>query len=332
MKALVTGGGGFLGRYIVEQLLARGDTVSILARGHYPGLAVRGVTCHQGELTDPGLAVAACDGVDAVFHVAAKADFWGHPDDFRRVNVTGTEVLLTASQAQGVGKFIYTSTPSVVFGGEDLCGVDESTPYPAWYLGLYPETKAIAEQIVLANNGINGQYTCALRPHLIWGPDDPHLLPRLLARARRGRLVQVGTGKNRVDMTYVDNAAAAHLLAAENLRTSQTAAGQAYFISDGVPVVLWDWVAALLRELNLPPVRRHVSYRTAYAAGAILECASRLLPGHPEPPMTRFVAGQLAHDHWFDLTAARRDLGYAPPVPPEEAMARTLAWLRSSHY
>jgi nucleoside-diphosphate-sugar epimerase len=131
-------------------------------------------------------------------------------------------------------------------------------------------------------------------------------------------------------MTYVDNAAAAHLLAAENLRTSQTAAGKAYFISDGEPVVLWDWVAALLREQHLPPVRRRVSYGTAYAVGAVLECASRLWPGHPEPAMTRFIAGQLAHDHWFDLAAARRDLGYAPPVPPAVAMARTLAWLRSS--
>jgi nucleoside-diphosphate-sugar epimerase len=152
----------------------------------------------------------------------------------------------------------------------------------------------------------------------------------LLDRARRGRLIQVGTGTNRVDMTYVDNAAAAHLLAAENLRTSQTAAGKAYFISDGSPVVLWDWVAGLLRELALPPVRRRVSYRMAYTVGAILEGASRLLPGHPEPAMTRFIAGQLAHDHWFDVSAARRDLGYAPPVPPEETMARTLAWLRNS--
>jgi len=326
---LVTGGGGFLGGALVRRLRElRCGEIRSLGRTAQPGLAALGVKAMCGDLRDAATAAAACRGCTVVFHVAAKAGVWGAEKDFHAVNVLGTGNMLSAARAAGVAAFVHTSSPSAAYDPcHDAPGMDETAPPPRRFLAAYPASKAKAEAEVLAAS-TPGMPTAALRPHLIWGPGDHHLLPRLLERARRGRLIQVGNGKNRVDMTYVDNAAAAHLLAAENLRGSQTAAGRAYFISDGEPVVLWEWVAALLRELGIPPIRRRISFRTAYLLGATLEMGARLLPGCPEPPMTRFIAGQLAHDHWFDLAAARRDLGYAPVVAPDVAMARTLAWLR----
>jgi nucleoside-diphosphate-sugar epimerase len=264
--------------------------------------------------------------VDAVFHVAAKADFWGHPDDFYRANVRGTEVLLTASQAQGVGKFIYTSTPSVVFGGRDICGVDESAPYPAWYLGLYPETKAIAEQTVLANNGVNGQATCSLRPHLVYGPRDRHIVPILIERARAGRLTRIGDTDPIVDVTYVVNAAAAHLQACDALTPDSPVAGSAYFISDGEPVYMWDWIDDLLSRLGVAYALQQKPYALAMAAASLMEAAWTLAPLRGAPPLTRFMVANFATSHYYDIAAARRDFGYAPTITGDTAMKLTVGY------
>ncbi len=375
---LVTGGTGFLGRRLVERLLAQGRAVTVLGRTPAPELAARGVRFIRASLDDAPAVAAACAGVESVFHVAAKVGVWGRYEEFFRTNVLGTRALLAGCRAHGVWRFVHTSTPSVVYNGRALAGADESLPLTTDCPSAYPLTKAIAEGEVLAAD-CAALRTVALRPHLIWGVGDPHLVPRVLARARAGRLRIVGDGRNRVDMVHVENAVDAHLLAEAALAGSQerhagdererqaqsaedaprkpgagrreaeiaaaprrfpssagspapsapAAAGRAYFITNGEPVVLWAWINDLLRALGEPPVTRRVSLRTAAAIGAACELAWRTLPLKGEPPMTRFVAAELAKDHWFDIGAARRDLGYAPRVTMAEGTAELVRALRA---
>jgi len=326
-RALVTGGGGFLGRYIVEQLLARGDAVTVFSRGSYPGLEQLGAGVIRGDLADAGAVREACDGCDIVYHVAAKAGLWGPWDDFYRANVTGTENVIAACRAQGVRKLVYTSSPSVIFDGSDQLGVDESAPYPDRYESPYPETKAIGEQCVIDANS-DALLTTSLRPHLIFGPRDNHLLPSLLAKARQGRVPQVGDGTNMVDLTYVEDAARAHLLAADALAPGSPVAGRCYFISQDEPVALWPWVQDLLARLDIPPVRLRIPLGLARAAGGALATVYRAGNLSGEPPLTPFLASELAQNHFYDISAARADFGYAPQFTMAQAKARTVAWLR----
>ena len=232
LKALVTGGGGFLGLAVVEQLLARGDQVRSFARGPYPGLADLGVEVRRGDLRDAQAVEQACAGCDVVFHVAAKAGIWGRYAAYYEPNVRGTQNVLAACREHGVHRLVYTSSPSVVFDGRSMEGVDESVPYPQRQHSHYAATKALGEQAVLAANGTTLR-TLALRPHLIWGPRDNHLVPRIVSRGRAGTLRRVGDGTNKVDTTYIENAARAHLLAADALATNPRAAGRPFFISQG---------------------------------------------------------------------------------------------------
>ena len=326
MHALVTGAGGFLGQYIVEQLVARGDRVRALARSRYPAIEALGVEMVQADIQDAAAIEKACQGIDCVFHVAAIAGIWGPWRNYFGINVVGTRNVLAGCLAANVPRLIYTSSPSVTFAGKDQCGVDESAPYPARWLAHYPHSKALAEQSMLAAND-ERLATCALRPHLIWGPRDQHLIPRLLERARRGQLRQVGGGSNRVDAVYVENAAAAHLLAADALRPGAPHAGKAYFISNDEPVNCWQWINEILALADLPPVCRRISYRAAYAAGAMLEGLWTALGRTDEPRMTRFLASQLATSHYFDISAAKRDFGYQPEVSMAEGMQRLKSWL-----
>lgn len=329
MHALVTGAGGFLGRYIVEQLVARGDRVRSLARGRYPELDALSVEAIQGDIQDEAAVSEACRGVDTVFHVAAVAGIWGPWRHYFGTNTLGTRNVIAACRQQGVARLVFTSSPSVTFAGRDQCGASESAPYPKRWLCHYPHTKAIAEQEVLAANGRDGLATCSLRPHLIWGPRDQHLIPRLIDRARRGQLRQVGNGQNLIDAVYVENAAAAHLLAADSLRLDSPVAGRAYFITNGEPVNCWQWINEILALAGLSPVTRQISQPAAYAAGAMLEGLWSVLGRTDEPRMTRFLAAQLATSHYFDITAARRDFGYEPQVNMAEGMQRLGEWLTS---
>lgn len=325
---LVTGGGGFLGRAIVKRLLSEGRHVRVVGRTPQPDLEKLGVEFVRGDLADSAVANRVVEGCETVFHVAAKAGVWGSYSDFYDANVLATHLLQTAALKAGVRYFIHTSTPSVVFNGRPLAGADESLPYTTKKIcpAAYPVTKAIAEDIVLSADTENFR-TCALRPHLIWGVGDNHLVPRVVARAKAGRLRMVGPGTNRVDMTHVDNVAHAHLLA-EKALVSGVARGKAYFLSDDAPVPLWEWVNGLLRRLDLPTVTRRVPVPVAYAAGAAAEAVWKLFKKSGEPPMTRFVAVELAKDHWFDISAAKRDLGYAPVVDNEKALADLAAWMK----
>ncbi len=329
MKALVTGAGGFLGLYIVEQLVARGDQVRTFCRGKYAELDQLGVETIRGDICNREETVAACQGVDVVFHVAAIAGIGGRWQEFYDINVLGTRHILEGCRTHGVGRLVYTSSPSVTFDGADQEGVDESAPYPERFLAHYPHSKSIAEGEVLAANGSDGVLTCALRPHLIWGPRDRHLIPRLLARARSGRLRRVGEGKNLVDMIYVENAAEAHLQAGDVLRDGSPVAGRAYFLSQGEPVNCWQWINEILALADIPPVKKSISASAAYKVGAVLEAIYRVLGLKGEPPMTRFLAAQLSTHHYFDITRARQDFGYNPSVSTEEGMRRLGAELKS---
>jgi 2-alkyl-3-oxoalkanoate reductase len=330
MNALVTGGGGFLGQAIVERLIARGDTVTSFARGDYPQLRALGVNVFQGDLSDAGAVERAALGCDIVFHVAAKPGIWGPYQEYYRTNVIGTENVVAACRACGITRLVFTSTPSVVFDGKDQEGIDESAPYPEHYHAYYPQTKAMAERLVLQAND-NRLATVALRPHLIWGPGDNHLVPRILARARAGMLRRIGRRDNRVDCVYIDNAADAHLLAADRLWPGAPIARKAYFLSQGEPWPLWDLVNAILKCADLPPVTRTVPASVAYAAGWAFEMAYCLLGLTNEPRMTRFLARELSTSHWFNIGAARRDLGYAPAVSIEEGLRRLRESLCSSN-
>lgn len=325
--ALVTGGGGFLGGAIVRRLVERGWGVRSFSRGRYPDLERLGVDCRRGDLADARAVSQAVAGADVVFHVAAKAGVWGPYREYYEANVVGTRNVLEACRAHGVRKLVHTSSPSVVHSGDDIEGGDESLPYPDHFEAPYPETKAMAEQEVLASSD-RDLATVALRPHLIWGPGDTQLVPRIVERGRSGALKLVDGGRKLVDSVYVDNAVDAHLLAAERLTPGAPCAGRAYFISNGEPVPVGELINRILAAAAVPPVTSSVPMGAAVAVGVVLETVHRLLGRRGEPRMTRFLARQLATAHWFDLTAARRDLGYEPRVSLDEGFERLRAWLR----
>ncbi|MBN1395987.1 MAG: NAD-dependent epimerase/dehydratase family protein [Pirellulales bacterium] len=327
MNALVTGGGGFLGSYVVEQLVARGDRVRAICRKDCPRLDELGVETVRADLRDRPAVVAACRGMDVVFHVGGVSGFGGSWKHFYDNNTLATCHVVEGCLVHGVGRLVYTSSPSVTFDGRSQEGIDESAPYPRRWLCHYPHSKALAERHVLDGNGRNGMLTCALRPHLIWGPRDRNLVPRLLADARRGRLCRVGDGANLIDTVYVENAAAAHLLAADALRPGSPAAGRAYFISQGEPVNCWRWIDDVLALAGLPPVRKSISARAAWLSGLFYETYYRLFRRSEEPPMNRFIAAQLSTSHYYDITRARRDLGYSPKISIAEGMRRLAAAL-----
>ena len=319
MKALVTGGGGFLGGTIVRRLVERGDEVRSLSRGEYPILGELGVEAHRGDVGDPEVVSQAVRGVDAVFHVAAKPGIWGRYADYYRTNTEGTLNIIKACRVHGVSRLVYTSTPSVVHAGGDIAWADESLPYPEHFEAAYPETKALAEKAVLAANDAV-LATVALRPHLIWGPGDNHLVPRIIDRAKAGRLRFVGRPSPLVDSTFVEDAATAHLLAADRLAPDAPCAGRAYFISQGEPWAIDRLINGILGAAGMEPVTRYISPRLAWLVGGVLELAYLVLGIDQEPVMTRFLARQLSTAHWYDIGAARRDLGYEPACTIDEGL------------
>ncbi len=326
MEILVTGGGGFVGRYVVDLLLARGYAVRSLGRTPQPALAERGVAVHCADLADAGAVSAAVQGVDAVFHVAAKAGVWGSWESYHQANVVGTKHVVEACQRHGVGRLIYTSTPSVVFNRQSFTGQGNELPYGKNWLCHYAHTKALAEQVALAANS-DSLRVVALRPHLVFGPGDPHLLPRVVESVKAGRLKIVGDGGNRVDVSYVKDVAAAHLAAFDALEAGR-GAGQAYFISQGEPVAIWPWLNQVLTGLGHPPLTKKIPLPLAYAAGALAELVWTVFKKSGEPPITRFVAVELAKDHFFDLSAAERDLDFTPTHSMQDALRETIKDLR----
>jgi nucleoside-diphosphate-sugar epimerase len=325
---LVTGYGGFLGQAICRELLAHGYRVRGMARNHYPNMAALGVECIRASATQPDACLQACQGVQAVIHTAALAGVWGRKQDYVAANVLATQHLLNACRSTSVQAFVYTSSPSVTFDGKPQSNVDETAPYPTRWLCDYPRTKAIAEQLILDANG-SDLTTCSLRPHLIWGVGDPHLIPRVIERCRSGRLRRVGDGKNLIDTVHVESAALAHRLALERMMDrDQQASGRAYFITDDAPIPSWDWITTLLQSADLEPPHRSLSLKSAYRIGWLLEILYAMMQKRDEPPMTRFVALQLGVDHYFDIRSAKERLGYTALSDRNARVTELGPWLR----
>lgn len=327
MKILVTGGGGFLGQAVVKALLAEGHEVSSLNRSAYPALEALGVVCHRGDIGDRQAVDRACTGVDAVIHVAAKAGPGLYAPEFERANVDGTQHVIDGCRKHGIRYLVHTSSPSVVHAGGDIENGNESLPLADHFPAPYPRTKAAAEKMVLAANDGETLLTTALRPHLIWGPGDNHLLPRMIQRNRSGRL-KLPAPHKKIDTVYIDNAADAHVLALKNLMTTATAAGRAYFISNGEPMANGEIIRSLLEAAGEQPNIGAVSADFAMKAACFVEAIWKPLRIKADPPLSTFLVEHLATAHWFDLSAAKRDLKYQPTVTMEEGLQRLAAHFR----
>ncbi len=320
-RVLVTGGGGFLGTALVARLRAEGCEVRSLSRRFYPRVDELGAEQIQGDVADPAAVDRAVAGCTTIFHTAAKAGVWGRESDYLKANVEGTSNILASALAAGARRLIYTSSPSVVFDGHDLEGVDERARYCQNFEAAYPKTKAMAEQMILAANGPS-LATVSLRPHLVWGPGDNNLFPRVVARARKGRLVRIGGRDPLIDPIYIDNAVDGHMLAAKHLEPRSSLAGRVYFVSQGETIHLWDMINSFLRIAGLPPVSRVLPRPAAFAAAGVLEFLYTIARRDEEPPLTRFLVRQLSNSHWFSSAAALRDFGYQPSVTIAQGMER----------
>jgi len=329
-RILVTGYGGFLGSCICRQLVQLGYQVYGIARHVYPELREIGVQTFVGDVTHIDQCRLAVKGMDGIIHTAALAGVWGKRSDFESVNVSATNNLLQVAHEFGVHAFVHCSSPSVTFDGKPQSGIDESVGYPKTWLCDYPRTKAIAEQLVLNSHDPQKLWTIALRPHLIWGEGDPHLIPRLIRRCLEGRLRCVGDGSNLIDTVHVSNAAQAHVLALKRLLSNDThAAGRAYFISDNEPISCWMWISKILEAGGLEVPRKRISLANAYRIGTLLEVIYRVAHVHSEPPMTRFVALQLGVDHYFSTQSAQDRLEYKPAVDRQDELQKMSPWLRT---
>ena len=323
-NVLVTGGGGFLGKAIVKKLVKKNLSVTSFSRNFYPDLEEMDVLQIQGDLADKKAVVKAFRDIDVVFHVAAKsAETCGSFEDFFKVNVTGTRNVINACLENKIKQLIYTSSPSVVFDENDMENIDESVPYPRNYLAPYPETKAMAEKLV-RSAAKKDLATIILRPHLIWGPEDNHLLPTLIKKGKR--LKRVGQKEYLIDTIYIDNAADAHILASEKLFEKSSLSGNIYFISQDEPVPIWKFINALFDAAGLPPMKGQVSEKTLYMVGAIFEFVYKIFNIKGEPLITKLAAKELATSHWFNISRAKKDLGYYPKVSTQEGLKRLKQW------
>jgi nucleoside-diphosphate-sugar epimerase len=321
MKILVTGGGGFLGSAICRHLHARGDEVIAYQRSGADELEKLGIEIVQGDITDAACLLTASKGVDAIIHTAAKAGLSVSYEDYFGPNVTGTENVLKACRDNGIRKLVFTSSPSVTHSDGDIEGGDESLPYPDTYNSPYPKTKALSEQQVMAANSPE-LHTVSLRPHLIWGPGDSHLLPKLLEKAKHGKLKLPGPEKL-IDTVYIDNAARAHLLALDKLETHpDTVGGKTYFISNDEPLPQSRIISGLLQAAGVAVEIQAISPRLAITAGTVIEAGWKLLGLQSDPPLTRWSAEHLSTAHWYDISAAKRDLGYSAEISIEEGLKR----------
>jgi nucleoside-diphosphate-sugar epimerase len=323
MRILVTGGGGFLGSSICRQLLARGHRVVAYQRSSASHLEHPDLVDVRGDIGDSKALSMAAAGCDAIIHTAGKAGVWGPAADYRRINVEGTANVIETCRQQGVRHLVHTSSPSIVHAGGDIGGGDESLPVAEHFTAPYPETKAAAERLVIAAND-NELRTVALRPHLIWGPGDPHILPRLAAKARGGSLALPGPHKV-IDTIFVENAALAHVQALQELTTAARCAGKPYFVTNNEPLPQGEIIQRLLAAIGIDVTIRAVPVPLAMLAGTICEVAWRTLRLRSEPPVTRFSVEQLATAHWFNTEAAERDFGYLPTISIAEGLERLRA-------
>jgi nucleoside-diphosphate-sugar epimerase len=323
MNMFVTGATGFLGRELIEQLVEEKFRIKALTRDVVSGFP-QGVVAVRGSLWDIEEWEAELKDIDCVFHVASKVGYWGEAKEYYRTNVSATRTLLDACRRYDVKRMIYTSSPSVVFDGGAIVQGDESLPYAKNFLNAYQATKAEAERNVLAANA-GGFTTCALRPHMIWGIGDKHLLPRLLSQAKAGKLRIIGEGKNEVSVCHVRNAAHAHVIASK----SDNIGGKAYFVNDPVPVLLWEWIQEILRGVGYGQKLGRVPAALAYQAGSLLELAHKLLGIKNEPLLTRYTAALLGISHSFSIKNAKNDFRYDSIVEPRDGVQEVIHHFKS---
>ncbi|HET9632433.1 MAG TPA: NAD-dependent epimerase/dehydratase family protein [Terrabacter sp.] len=318
MKVLLTGASGMLGRQTAEALAGRGDEVTVLQR-RPSGLRLPEVLA---DVTDASSVLEAVRGHDAVVHLAAKVDVVGRWRDYERANVQGTANVVEACRAVGVRRLVHVSSPSVAHAGTGLVGAGAEPADPRRARGHYARSKALAEQVALAADR-GPLAVLAVRPHLVWGPGDTQLIGRIVERARAGRLPIIGSGAALVDSTYVSNAVDA-LVAA--LDRCESARGEAYVVSNGEPRPVGELIGDICRASGVAAPTRHVPFPVAALAGVAVDAiwAVRLaLPGlrtPGDPPLTRFLAEQLATAHWFDQRRTRAALGWTPRVSLAEGL------------
>jgi nucleoside-diphosphate-sugar epimerase len=327
-RSLVTGGSGFVGRALVAALVERGDRVTVV---DVAPVAIPGADCRVVDLRDEDATRAACAGHDVVFHNASLVHTrQRRADDVWNVNLGGTRHVLAGCREHGVGRLVYVSSASAVYEGRDIENGDEALPYSRISQAPYADSKIAAEKLVLAESG--PVRTCAVRPHVVFGPGDGRFLPAILSRARAGRLrFAVGLRRTLSDFTYIDNLVDALLLADTRL-ADDTATGRAYFVTNGEPTGFWDFVSAVLRRLALPPLRGRVPYPIAYAAAAAHEAIDTLRGGAiaPEDGLSRFAIRYMCTHHYFSIERARRELGYSPRVSIADGIERTARHLEAA--
>ena len=327
MNVLVTGGGGFMGMALIKRLIKEGHKVTSFSRREYPLHWALGIASIQADITDYDAVEKACENRDVVFHIAAKVGIWGEYDSYYSTNVTGTRNVIEACRKQGVGRVVFTSSSSVVFDGSDLDGIDESYPYPSKYLSHYSATKAMAEQLIIESNSVSLK-TISLRPHLVWGPYDAHLIPGILKRASSGKLRRIGDQEHFIDTTYIDNMVDALMLAAESLQTEPEAAGRNFFITNGEPARVWDFVNSIIQIAGHEPVQKKIPERVAMFAAGTSEFFHKTFRVKSEPFMTRFAIKEICTNHWFDISSARDILGYNPKVSYAEGFKNLKDYLK----
>jgi nucleoside-diphosphate-sugar epimerase len=324
VKVLVTGASGMLGAAVARTLATRGDTVTVMQR-RPAGLDLAEVL---GDVADSDAVCRAAAGQDAVVHLAARVNVTGPWAEFERANVTGTSSVVAGCLAEDVGRLVHVSTPSVAHLGSSLVGAPAGAADPTGARGNYARSKAIAEQIALAAAG--DLAVVAIRPHLVWGPGDTQLVGRLVERAKAGRLPIIGSGAALVDTTYVTNAADA-LVAALDRCTDVS--GRALVVSNGEPRPVAELLSDICIAAGVVPPSRHVPAFLASAVGAVAEAvwSGRLTGTRSErvaqdPPITRFVAGQLSTAHWFDQRETRSALRWTPRLTLDEGLVELTRW------
>ena len=321
MRVLVTGAGSLLARRTVEALLARGDEVVCLQRRRAE------IDTEQvlADVRNAAAVAAAAAGCDAIIHAAAKVGVVGSWDEYRSINVDGTDAVIAAARKHGIGKFVHVSTPSVAHEGHSIVGGGADAPVTGRRNAWYPESKAIAEQHAIAAAS-SSLAVVAIRPHLVWGPADTQLVGRIVDRARAGRLALVGNGAALIDTTYIDCAALALVAAVDAVDPQARCNGRAYVIANGEPRPIRELVLGICAAAGVDTRPREVPRRLALVAGSAVERVWRLSRAQSEPPLTRFLAQQLGTAHWFDPRPAREDLDWRPTVTIDAGLAALAGW------
>jgi 3beta-hydroxy-Delta5-steroid dehydrogenase / steroid Delta-isomerase len=332
-KVLVTGGSGFVGCNLVAELLNRGYFVRSFDRVPSPLAAHDRLETVVGDICDTGSVEAAVDGVDTIIHTAALIELMGGKSvtaEYRKrsfdVNVEGTKNLVHAAQKLGVKRFVYTASNSVVIGGKNISGGDETLPYTERFADLYTETKVAAEKFVLSQNGVGGVLTCSIRPSGIWGRGDQTMFRKVFESVLSGQVkVLVGSEHARLDNSYVHNLVHGFILAAQHLVDGGTAPGQAYFINDDDPVNMFEFARPVVEACGERWPRFRISGRLVHFVMTIWQ-QLHFKFNFPPPLLEPLAVERLYLDNYFSVEKARRDLGYEPLYTTEKALQECIPY------